>query len=417
MSARIQKISSQILERRDFNTLAVIGDPGCEGLGADSMRIYAAALQEASKSDLILVAGDLVPTGEPRYYETVCGITENIAQKDVFVLRGNHDTGRYESSFGLGEYAVTGPRLTLIVLDNASRRFTESGLELLKKVLERGDTENAVIAFHIPVPNRFTTNTVSAEDYEPLRKICAPWKQKIRAFVCGHVHSRFEDAVDGIPLICTGGGGAMIEDVSEKIRAAGIDYHIVRFFFDSAGKLSHEIVNLSERPYTRETADPVLQSQLEATVKNELYAHLRYLIFAERARKRGHANLADLFTKLAESEYRHARNFFALREVPAAFDRAMPAFLSGETFEYADYYKMMGDAAEKRGFSISAHAYRSAREAEGVHARLIAKLESLPDSEVPRIEVCPACGFVRAVNPASAGERCPICGAPGRSFL
>lgn len=56
----------------------------------------------------------------------------------------------------------------------------------------------------------------------------------MKYFACGHVHSRFEDVVDGIPLICSGGGGAMIEDVSEEIRASDVDYHIVRFSWRKA---------------------------------------------------------------------------------------------------------------------------------------------------------------------------------------
>ena len=63
------------------------------------------------------------------------------------------------------------------------------------------------------------------EEFERLRKVYLPYKEKIKYFVCGHVHSCFEDEVDQIPFVCTGGGGAVIEDVSENIKASDVEHH------------------------------------------------------------------------------------------------------------------------------------------------------------------------------------------------
>ena len=46
-----------------------------------------------------------------------------MTEKDVFVLRGNHDTGDYEAFFGLHDYAVIAETFTIVVVDNAFRNF------------------------------------------------------------------------------------------------------------------------------------------------------------------------------------------------------------------------------------------------------------------------------------------------------
>ena len=88
--------------------------------------------------------------------------------------------------------------------DNAFRKFSDTGLALLGRVLAMEECENVVIAFHIPLPNHFTGNSVPLEEFERLRGVFFPYKEKIKYFVCGHVHSCFEDEVDGIPFVCTG---------------------------------------------------------------------------------------------------------------------------------------------------------------------------------------------------------------------
>ncbi|MDO4273114.1 MAG: ferritin family protein [Eubacteriales bacterium] len=409
--SKIIKIDQSIQFLPQCTSFSVIGDPGCEGLGTSMMQVYANALEEASRDDFILIAGDLVPIGDARHYRTICDITNSLSEKDVYVLRGNHDTGAYCDSFGLMNYALIRPDFTIVVLDNAMRRFDPEGLELLGAVLSREDCNNVVISFHIPLPNNFIKNCVSQEEYEKLRKVYLPYKDKIKYFVCGHVHSRFEDLVDGIPFICTGGGGAMIEDVSQDIKASDIDYHIVRFQCKS-GTLSHEIIDLGDRPYTREIKDSIAKEKLADTVKGELYAHLHYLTFAERAEKRGYDKIANLFYALAESEYRHARSFFSILNKTQPFAETGKSFIANEVFEYEKLYAIMQDYSKEQDLPLSRQAYRDAAAAEKIHADLLKEAVDLDNFERDTIYVCPVCGFVMT----DEKERCPICGAPARVF-
>jgi 3',5'-cyclic AMP phosphodiesterase CpdA len=218
----IQKIQHDIISLGDIHSFTVIGDPGCEGLGITNMEVYANALAAAESDDFILVVGDFVPTGTDVFYRDIRELTDAISEQDVYALRGNHDTGTYDNHFGLHNYAISCTDFTIVVLDNALRTFEEEGLQLLGRILADPAVHQVVIAFHIPIPNHFTGNSVKEAEFQRLRQVYLPYQDKVKYFICGHVHSRFIDTVDGIPFICTGGGGAMIEDVSDDIRAADV---------------------------------------------------------------------------------------------------------------------------------------------------------------------------------------------------
>ena len=410
---KIQKVTDENLFRNDMHSLAIIGDPGCEGLGTVMMQTYANALTEASKEDAVLVVGDFVPEGRPDFYSDVCSITEIISKKDVYALRGNHDTGDYDNYFGLHSYAVEGPLFTLVVIDNAMRVFEPQGLQLLKNELEKDSVQNVALAFLIPVPNHYTANAVSVQEYEKLKEAYAQHKEKMKYMICGHVHSCFEDEADGIPLICTGGGGAFIEDVSKDIKASDVEHHIVRLFCED-GKLRHEFVWLRGMPYAREEEDAINADMLKTVVGNEMTAHLKYLAFAEEAETRGYVRVANLFRALAESEYRHARAFYTLIHKPQSYRESVKEFVPGEEYEYTTLYKMMAEYAASHKYTLTEQAYRAAAKAERVHAEALKKAAGGETKAAEKIYVCPICGYVMIGE--NAPDRCPVCGAPERTF-
>lgn len=410
---RIQKVKDPVIRLPHVRSFGLIGDPGCEGLGTYNMKVYAGALEESAKDDITLIAGDMVPVGTGHYYEMVNELTEIIAGNNVYVLRGNHDTGAYTDYYGLKNYALLADGFAVIVLDNALRKFEQEGLDLLTQVLSMDEVTQAVVAFHIPVPNHFIRNSVSEEEYGRLKEAFAPWKSKVKYMACGHVHSRFVDEVEGIPLICSGGGGAMIEDVSEDIRACDVDHHIVHFYLKD-GELKWHFQDLPEGCYAAERRDGILKEKLEETVKAELMAHLKYLNFADRARRRGMDRIANLFEALADSEYYHARNFYSVLEKPAAFLDSVEDFVRGETFEYEQLYRIMSGYAREHGAPLSEQAYEAAASAEKVHAELLTQAADMENFDQSEIYVCPICGYVAYGD--KIPERCPVCGGPQRQF-
>ena len=121
--SRIQKVEDSIVYLPQVTSMGVIGDPGCEGLGTYNMKVYAGALEKSAEDDITLIAGDLVPIGNQHYYEEISDLTEIIAHNDVYVLRGNHETGDYQDYFGRKNYALLAGDFSVVVLDNAMRTF------------------------------------------------------------------------------------------------------------------------------------------------------------------------------------------------------------------------------------------------------------------------------------------------------
>ena len=410
---KIQKVMQPILQLPEVKSLGVIGDPGCEGLGTYNMKVYAGALEKSAEDDITLIAGDLVPIGNAHYYGSINELTESIAHNDIYVLRGNHDTGEYTEYYGRKNYALIAKEFSVVVLDNAMRTFEEEGLELLKQVLEMEEVRQVIVAFHIPVPNHFIRNSVSEEEFSRLKEAYSSHKDKVKYLLCGHVHSRFEDVVDDIPLICTGGGGALIEDVSEDIRACDVEHHIVHFYMQDS-VLRYRFENLSENGYEKERKVAILKENLEKTVANELMAHLKYLMFADRARRRGMEKAANLFEALAASEYHHARNFYSVIENPAPFGESVEKFVPGEEFEYQRFYKMMEEYAEEKEAPLTKQAYAGAAAAEKIHAALLKEAENIEEFNRETVYVCPICGFVMTGD--HIPDRCPVCGGPKRQY-
>lgn len=407
------QVSEPVVRLRNVHSMGVIGDPGCEGLGTYNMKVYAGALEESSRDDITLIVGDLVPAGTGRHYQTIQELTESLAGNPVYSLRGNHDTGAYTEYFGLKNYALLTDDFAVVVLDNAVRSFEEEGLLLLKQVLSMEEVERAIIAFHIPVPNHFILNCVSDEEFTRLKSAYAPWKSKVKYLLCGHVHSRFEDQVDGIPLICTGGGGAMIEDVSKDIRACDVEHHVVHFYMEE-GRLVHRVADLAEDCYKREREDGILHRKLEETVQGELLAHFKYLMFADRAERRGMDRIATLFRALAASEYYHARSFYSILDQPAPFMESVGTYVPGEKFEYGYFYQMASEYARDHNSPLAEQAYTGAARAEKVHAALLEQAADMENFAEGTVYVCPVCGFVMAGD--SVPERCPVCGGPKKQF-
>lgn len=412
-SQKMKQVNESLIRLKNVHSIGIIGDPGCEGLGTYNMKVYAGALEETGMDDLTLIVGDLVPAGTRHYYQLIQEMTEVLAENDIYTLRGNHDTGAYTEYFGQKNYALLCERFAVVVLDNAARTFEEEGLKILTEVLSMEEVRQVIVAFHIPVPNHFILNCVSEEEFSRLKRAYEPWKEKVKYLICGHVHSRFEDQVDGIPLICTGGGGAMIEDVSKDIRSSDVEHHVVHFY-EKNGRLDYRIANLPEDGYSRERKDGILKQKLQETVQGELMAHLKYLTFAERAKRRGMERIANLFQALAASEYYHARNFYSVLERPAAFLESVPSYIPGERFEYERMYRTLGDYAKEHRYPLAEQAFSAASAAEMEHASLLTKATDMETFAEDVIYVCPICGYVMTM--ASASDRCPVCGGPKRQY-
>ncbi len=155
---------------------------------------------------------------------------------------------------------------------------------------------------------------------------------------------------------------------------------------------------------------------LNEAFAGESQAHIRYLIFSEKAKEEGFENVARLFKAIAFAEFVHARNHFeALNEIESSSENLQKA-INGETYEVEEMYPSFKAVAELQNEKRAVRSMRFALEAEKIHASLYTKakqaVEEGRDVDIDRIYICEVCGYTTENKPV----RCPICGAGSERF-
>ncbi|AAL81407.1 rubrerythrin [Pyrococcus furiosus DSM 3638] len=157
---------------------------------------------------------------------------------------------------------------------------------------------------------------------------------------------------------------------------------------------------------------------LEEAFAGESMAHMRYLIFAEKAEQEGFPNIAKLFRAIAYAEFVHAKNHFIALGKLGKTPENLQMGIEGETFEVEEMYPVYNKAAEFQGEKEAVRTTHYALEAEKIHAELYRKAkekaEKGEDIEIKKVYICPICGYT-AVD--EAPEYCPVCGAPKEKFV
>ncbi len=407
----VRKIESPFNFIAPFESFVAIGDPGCDGLGAEIMTTFAKSLSVERPCDFRLILGDIVPVGTEELYRSVSSFAEAVASEPLYMLCGNHDKERYQDAFGLKNYMLASDKSLIVVLDDSRRRFEPDALEFLELCLREHSRDNIVLAFHIPPPNRFSTNSVPQEEWDKAWRIIAPHKAKVKFILAGHVHSFFEDDLDGIRLVVTGGGGSRLDELEGELDKRRTYHHVLKFQFGPDGSLDYRHVSLDGASYSRELSDAATKANLEDSFQNECMAHVKYRLFAADAQEKGLPGLAKLFRAASDAELYHARNHFnALDGMKGALENLKDS-LSQEIFETDTMYKGYLDHSVKMGLGLSSYAFRDALEAEKVHRKLFGEAIAA-SGEIPLANyfTCSSCGhsFKSEKHPG----RCPVCGAP-----
>lgn len=159
------------------------------------------------------------------------------------------------------------------------------------------------------------------------------------------------------------------------------------------------------------------EADLLAAFAGESQAHMKYLIFAERARKEGFPNVARLFEAIAFAERVHATNHLRELEQVHGSGPNLQAAIDGETYEVDEMYPAFEAVAELQGEQGALRSIRYALEAEKIHAALFAQakqaVDSGQDQALGTVQICDVCGHT-VIGEAPA--RCPVCNAPAGRF-
>ena len=223
--------------------IVLLGDPGCTRFSGDSQKILGQILGQ--EADLFFMLGDLVFSDSEEEFRELIAFCDARVHVPVFALRGNHDLSHYAGFLGLASYALVFDRLVCFFLDDATGHFLQADLDLLREVLETHKEKHFILLMHIPPPTHVDRRGLKKEDWEKLKGVLDPYREKIRHIFCGHIHGFHEYEIDGYPVTITAGGGAAM--IHELLPPAQKLHHSLVLSLHPDGSMSTEIVPVGER--------------------------------------------------------------------------------------------------------------------------------------------------------------------------
>ena len=149
---------------------------------------------------------------------------------------------------------------------------------------------------------------------------------------------------------------------------------------------------------------------LRSAYGGESMAHMRYLYWADEAKKEGFPNIARLFEAISYAERVHASNHFkelngntadATVTAGAVFGTGktvdnLQGAINGELHEVEQMYPVYLNAAEFQNEPGAKRSFHFALEAEKIHAELFKKAQDAAkqgkDMELKAVYICPVCG-------------------------
>ena len=159
------------------------------------------------------------------------------------------------------------------------------------------------------------------------------------------------------------------------------------------------------------------ESNLKDAFAGESQANRKYLAFAKKAEQEGFANVARLFRTAAEAETIHAHGHLAAMGGVKSTAENLKAAIEGETYEYTQMYPPMLQLAEKDNHQAK-RMFGLAAKAEAVHAKLYQlALEAVQQGKDLTQTGFYLCPVCGHIELGQAPESCPICGTKRDRFI
>ena len=113
---------------------------------------------------------------------------------------------------------------------------------------------------------------------------------------------------------------------------------------------------------------PKTAQNLTTAMKGEAFAHAKYLLYAEEARKSGNSELADLFEKTAKVErLEHFAEEAQLLGLIGDNQANLRDAIKGESYEVETMYREFAQQADKAGDKAAANLFAEIRKDETGH--------------------------------------------------
>jgi rubrerythrin len=159
------------------------------------------------------------------------------------------------------------------------------------------------------------------------------------------------------------------------------------------------------------------ENNLKEAFAGESQANRKYVAFAQQAEKDGFPNVAKLFRTAAEAETIHALGHLsALGGIRSTAENLQDA-VDGETYEYTEMYPPMLEQAEKDGHKAK-RMFAYAVEAEEVHAQLYKQaLAAVKEGKDMTATDFYLCPVCGHIEIGKPTGPCPICKAKPEKFV
>jgi rubrerythrin len=156
---------------------------------------------------------------------------------------------------------------------------------------------------------------------------------------------------------------------------------------------------------------------LKEAFAGESQAFRKYSSYAKKAEQEGMPNIAKLFRTAAEAERIHAEGHLkAMGGVNSTVENLQDA-IAGETFEYTEMYPPMLELAESDGHRAKL-MFGYALKAEAGHAEVYKQaLEAAQRGEDLAESRIYLCPVCGHIEFGSPPDECPVCKAKGKVFL
>jgi rubrerythrin len=159
------------------------------------------------------------------------------------------------------------------------------------------------------------------------------------------------------------------------------------------------------------------EANLKEAFAGESQANRKYLAFSKKAEQEGFINVARLFRTAAEAETIHALGHLnALDGVKSTADNLREA-IEGETFEFTNMYPPMVEMAQSENHK-GKRMFEYALKAEAIHAKLYKMaLEAIAQGKDLSETNFYLCPICGHIELGNPPATCPICGVKGEKFI
>jgi len=159
------------------------------------------------------------------------------------------------------------------------------------------------------------------------------------------------------------------------------------------------------------------ETNLKEAFAGESQANRKYMAFAKKAEQEGFVNVARLFRTAAEAETIHAMGHLnAMDSIKSTVDN-LRAAIAGETYEYTEMYPPMLTQAQTENHKAK-RMFGYAVEAEAVHAELYKlALEAVAQGKDLAETKFYLCPVCGHIEAGNPPATCPICGIKGEKYV